>query len=167
MSTGGALESLRMTDREVVLRALSFMAFGHEEYRKYDDLNAFLVDSMEKLNSEYSAQALDNLAEEFKESLLKVYAIFGRYAFRKYYYAGGRRSPFNKALFEAWVCAANRYPIGILVDRKKVIQEAFIHALNNDTDFIKSVTTSTGQSNAVKTRFSTIAQLLKTATSDN
>jgi len=167
VSTGGALESLRMTDREVALRALSFMAFGYANYREYDDLDTFLVGSMEKFNSEFSELSLNNLAEEFKTSLLKVYVIFGKYAFRKYYYIGGRRSPFNKALFESWIFAVRGYSTEVLKKRKMKIQERFLLALVDDENFAKSITSSTGQFSAVSTRFSTVLRILKEATSDN
>lgn len=165
--TGGALESLRMTDREVALRALSFMAFGYSDYREYDDLDNFLVGSMEKFNLEFSDVDLNNLAGEFKASLLKVYAVFGRYSFRKYYCIGGRRSPFNKALFESWIFAVRGYSIEVLKNRKMKIQEKFLSALVGDEIFAKSVTSSTGQFSAVSTRFSTVLRILKEATSDN
>jgi hypothetical protein len=165
-STGGALESLRMTDREVTLRALSFMAFGYDAYRQFDDLNAFLVDAMERFNTAYSDEALNSLSDEFKRSLVKVRSIFGRYAFRKYYQVGGRRGPFNKALFEAWVSAVREYQGTTLLSRKSEIQEAFLKLANNDGDFVKSITTSTSQSNAVRTRFTTLANMLKTVMSD-
>lgn len=160
-STGGALESLRMTDREVVLRALSFMAFGYEIYRQYDDLNAFLVDSMEKFNAEFSDDALDSLATQFRESLEKAHAIFGRYAFRKYYSEGGRRGPFNKALFESMVYALRPYTLSALTEKKTEVREAFVQLMNKDAEFIKSISTSTGQTNAVKTRFMTLVNLLQ------
>jgi len=166
-STGGALESLRMTDREVTLRALSFMAFGYEAYRNFDDLNAFLVDSMERFNKEYSDESLNALGEQFKHSLLKVHGVFGRYSFRKYYHRGGRRSPFNKALFEAWISAVTPYPTEVLLRRQERIATAFLGAVNTDMEFVKSITTSTGQLNAVRTRFTTLADLLRAATLDN
>jgi hypothetical protein len=166
-STGGALESLRMTDREVTLRALSFMAFGHEAYRQFDDLNAFLVDAMDNFNSEFSDQALDSLSDEFKRSLLKVHSVFGRYSFRKYYEVGGRRGPFNKALFEALVSAVGEYQAADLIAKKKEIEQAFLTLTNNNADFVKSITTSTSQSNAVRTRFTTLADMLKAVTRDN
>ncbi len=158
-STGGALESLRMTDREVILRALSFMEFGVDQYRQFNDLNAFLVDSMEKFNARSPAQ-LDDLGRRFARALHSVHLMFGKYAYRKYYQRGGRRSPFNKALFEAWICGVLPYNSIELIARKTAIEDAFLRAMNEDSDFVKSITTSTGQFNAVKVRFSTIADLL-------
>ncbi|HEV2227532.1 MAG TPA: hypothetical protein VGR86_01130, partial [Steroidobacteraceae bacterium] len=166
-ATGGALESLRMTDREVVLRALSFMAFGVDSYRQSEDLNAFLVESMDKFNN-FADEALSELASEFKSALMKVRSIFGRYAFRKYYRHAGRRGPINKALFEAWVSAVRPYTVEVLRSKKSAIESAYLTAMNEDVAFVKSITTSTGQANAVKLRFTVLASLLSDAVaSDN
>lgn len=166
-TTGGALESLRMTDREVTLRALSFMAFSHESYRRFDDLDAFLVDSMEKFNSEFTDEALASLAAKFKDSLLKVHSIFGRYAFRKYYEVGGRRGPFNKALFESWVSAVRPYHPARLSAKKRAIEEAFIFLISNDMEFVKSITSSTSKLNSVRKRFTALSHLLGSVVGDN
>ncbi|MGD9817165.1 MAG: DUF262 domain-containing protein [Desulfomonilaceae bacterium] len=164
--TGGAFESLRMTDREVTLRALSFMVFGYDNYKEHDDLDTFLINSMEKFNLKFSKISLNEIALEFTKSILKVHAIFGRYSFRKYYYIGGRRSPVNKALFEAWIYAVKNYPIETLKDKRLKIQEEFIERLNNDENFLKSISSSTGQHSAVIKRFSTILDILRTVIND-
>ena len=163
-STGGALESLRMIDREVTLRAISFMEFGPDRYREFNDLNAFLVDSMERFNSSFSDEELERIGNDFKHALRKVHAVFGRYAFRKYYANGGRRGPFNKALFEAWISAVVPYSEEFLLSRRDDIRAEFLEAINLDEDFVRSITTSTGQTIAVRTRFLRVAQILKKAT---
>lgn len=159
-ATEGAVESKRMSDRELVLRTLSFMHFGIESYRQYGELDAFLLASMEQFNS-LSDDVLLALKEKFESSLFKVKAIFGKYAFRKFYSVYGRRSPLNKALFEAWVVCVSEYKKEELVRNQRVIIENFINHLVNDNDFIRSISSSTGSNKAVQDRFLTIERILR------
>lgn len=164
-ATQGAVESLRMSDRELVLRALAFMSFGVEKYRDFNELDAFLVNAMSEFNRKPLIY-LNDLKKEFYDSLNKVVAIFGRYAFRKFYEPFGRRSPLNKALFEIWVYCVRDYDISFLDENKDKIIEQFIKLVTVDEAFIKSVSASTGGYKAVTTRFSTISDMLKNIYND-
>lgn len=158
--TGGVIESTRMSDRELILRALAFMYFGYENYRDFGELDSFLVHTMTEFNKK-SAFFLEQLAAEFLNSIEKVYALFGKYAFRKFYQVNGRRSPFNKALFEVWTTLVRNYEIEYLLDRKSEIIEKFAN-LNYSSDvFSRSISASTGSTKAVLTRFRFVEDLLK------
>lgn len=165
--TDGAVESLRMSDREVILRALAFMHLGVDAYRKYNELDEFLLAAMEELNVISDAH-LNAFKSEFLESLLKVRAIFGRYSFRKFYVKYGRRSPFNKALFEAWVFCVRPYKIEELQKNKDKIIDLFIGKMNRPWDSLsRSISSGTSAYVSVATRFSEIEKILIEATHEN
>lgn len=164
-ATDRAIDSRRMSDRELILRTLAFSQFGLVKYPEFGDLDAFLVDAMETFNG-YSAAQLAQVEKEFFESLNKVRAIFGRYAFRKFYERGGRRSPLNKALFEAWLSNIRGYPHDALMENREKITDLFVEAMNKDGLFINSITYGTGKVSAVRTRFNRIKSIIEEALSD-
>lgn len=161
LATDGVVESLRMSDRELILRALAFMRLGVARYRDFKDQDAFLLYAMAELNKLTSDQ-LSKLEAEFFASLDKVRSVFGRYSFRKFYERGGRRSPLNKALFEVWVMAVRDYEKSVLLQNKELIIDEFINRLNvNDSQLARSISSSTGSNAAVQSRFTEIEGLLK------
>jgi len=161
-ATNGVVESLRMSDRELILRALSFMLLGVDEYKSFSDLDSFLLHAMGRINSLDDKKA-DFLEGVFYASLEKVQALFGRYSFRKFTERNGRRSPFNKALFESWMVAVTPYSMEDLVFCKERIVDLFIYEINKWNDFARSISSSTGSQSAVAVRFSRISQILNEA----
>lgn len=159
-ATGGAIGSRRMEDRELAMRALAFQAFGVQAYREFVELDGFLLHAMGEFNS-FSDLKLQNLATTFEESLDKVYKIFGRYSFRKFYEINGRRSPINKALFEVWVYCVSEYDASVLVSKKEKIIQGFLQLTNEDEAFLQSISSGTGSPIAVETRFQKIEALLE------
>lgn len=158
--TKGVVETLRMSDRELILRVLAFMHLGYEEYRQFNELDAFLIHAMIDLNKQ-PAEKLQYLAEVFINSLIKIEKLFGKYAFRKFYAINGRRSPFNKALFEVWTTTIVSYGLSELLANKEKIFDALIY-LNNFSDaFSRSISSSTTSYTAVLTRFTNIEELLR------
>jgi hypothetical protein len=163
--TNGVVETLRMSDRELILRALSFMHLGHEEYKKFNGLDAFLLYAMSEFNKQ-TTEVLALLMNDFLASIQKIDAIFGRYAFRKFYEIGGRRSPFNKALFEVWTTTIREYPIEKLIAKRDQILEEFINLNNYSSEFSRAISSSTGGNTAVSNRFYFIGELLSKACND-
>jgi hypothetical protein len=162
-ATENAVETIRMTDRELVMRALAFATFGREQYARFGDLDPFLVDAMERLNV-MEEEELGDIGAHFLESLRKVRSIFGRYAFRKFYVQGGRRSPFNKALFEVWTVCVTPYTSETLISKRMQIVNGFLNLMNSPAGtFVRSITYGTGKLSAVKERFSAIEDLLSRA----
>jgi len=159
-ATNGVVESLRMSDRELILRALSFMHLGVSHYKGFSDLDSFLLSSMSEIN-QLSDKSIAALESKFISSLEKVVAIFGRYSFRKFSERDGRRSPFNKALFEAWIVSVSKYDEETLMKHSEEIIDRFIDEINKWDDFTKSISSSTGSQSAVSTRFSRIAKILE------
>lgn len=161
-TTSGAVESLRMSDRELILRAIAFMHFGTDTYKDFNELDGFLLHAMATLNKA-SPVVLEQLRQEFLESLSKVHGLFGRYSFRKFTERNGRRSPFNKALFETWVSAVRGFDKADLLRNKERIIDSFISLNNYSMTFIRSISSSTANYSAVVHRSSALVKLLQEA----
>jgi hypothetical protein len=161
-ATGKAVDSRRMADQELILRALSFMQFGWTSYQNYAELDKFLVQTMSDFNDEskITEQDLNELGQVFLNSINKVKNIFQEYSFRKFSEIGGRRGPLNKALFEIWAVSVREYNEEILLKNKDQIIEKFL-ALLDDKDFNRAITSGTGKFLSVKKRFEAIENLLK------
>lgn len=158
--TSGSIPSLRMEDREMILRAIAFGEYGLETYKSCGEMDAFLIYAMGKIN-EMSEEKIEEIYNSFLESLKKVWAVFGEYSFRKFYDKGGRRGPINKALFEVMVASVGRYELTQLSENKDDIIDHFLMTMTIDTDFIKSISSSTASNKAVSIRFSEFSSLLE------
>lgn len=157
--TQGVVESLRMGDRELILRALSFMHLGINRYKDFNELDGFLLAALSSLN-QASETELENLKSEFISSLNKIHEAFGKYAFRKFSYVGGRRSPFNKALFETWIVSIRPYDKNLVLKNKEALLNSFANMVNNNYTFVRSISSSTSSYSAVNTRFTSIEKLI-------
>jgi hypothetical protein len=164
-ATNGVIETLRMSDRELILRVLAFMHMGTERYSAFGSLDAFMLHAMSELNKQTPA-VLNNLKVEFFASLEKVIRLFGKYAFRKFSAIGGRRSPFNKALFEVWTTTVRDYSLEKLIENKQKIEQEFLFLITCSIAFSRSISTSTGGNAAVNIRFNSIKKLLSKACND-
>ncbi|MEA4821774.1 MAG: DUF262 domain-containing protein [Erysipelotrichales bacterium] len=126
-TTEYSVKTVRMLDRELVLRALSFMVRPYTSYPKTGDMDRFLSDTMRIINimpNFNSKESLKLFKEEstkkdgiLKEDILlnttdELEALFikgmqrsrtllGKHTFRKSY-GQNRRTPINKALLEVW-----------------------------------------------------------------
>ncbi|MGZ0079747.1 DUF262 domain-containing protein [Methylomonas sp. BW4-1] len=160
-ATDGVVESVRMSDRELILRSLAFMSLGVDAYKNFNELDKFLLHAMDKFNG-LSDSELKKIERDFVESLKKVRAVFGRYAFRKFTQRNGRRSPLNKALFEVWTVSVRNYTQDQLILNKDRIIDGFIELISSwDNSFSRSISSGTSSSWAVITRFGAIDKLLK------
>lgn len=162
-ATKGVVETLRMSDRELILRVLAFMHLGQDAYRQFNELDSFLIHAMSDLNKQ-STGDLKILSEKFLESLSKMEKLFGKYAFRKFYAINGRRSPFNKALFEVWTTAVTKYEVDILIKNREKIFNKFIRLTNYSDVFSRSISSSTSSYTAVSNRFWFVDELLREST---
>ncbi len=164
-ATGGSIKDDRMADRECVLRYLAFRIKGVDEFRG-SDVDGFLSDTMELLN-DADPQALDEYRQGFERALWLAHAIFGDHAFRKQRRGrdGQRKPPVNKALFESWTLTLanlDEAQAAALVERRQLLNEAFVDLLESDTDFASAISANTGSVRSVRERFSKIADLIHT-----
>ncbi len=160
-ATHRSIKSDRMADQECILR---FLAFHMEPWEGYEhDLDGFLGQAMVKINDMNSSERND-LSADFKKAMNAATAIFGHYAFRKFFYDRSRRGPINKALFEAWgVGLARRSDaeIASLVNSRETVMDEFVELLNIDGEFERAISSSTGTPARVRERFRAIDELIE------
>jgi len=114
----------RMAAQELVLRFFSFMIFDINEYKKDDEMDSFLSDTMQVINRtlnpdsnfryiytlsegrNYKFGFDKNMEQMFLVSMKRATKLFKNCAFRITTPAkkalGKTRSPINKSLFEVW-----------------------------------------------------------------
>lgn len=126
-TTENSVKTVRMLDRELVLRALSFIIRPYTSYPKTGDMDKFLSDTMRIINvmPDYNSKEslklfkeestkkdgikkedillnnTDELQVLFVKGMKRARILFGKHTFRKSY-GQNRRTPINKALLEAW-----------------------------------------------------------------
>lgn len=163
-ATGHSVVGDRMADREMVLRFLAFRMTSPHAYRP-GDFDAFLAEAMHQVNRLDSAEE-NRLRTEFLTAMLAAEEIFGHHAFRKYRRNQQRKSPINKALFEA--VAVNLASLGD-DDRKALRQIDVLDAfaeLMEDVEFERAISVGTGDARKVRKRFDAVKELLEDALSE-
>lgn len=169
-ATAESINSLRMDDRECILRFLAFHLASYKRYGRIEtankngrfvrqNLDGFLGEAMERINALDEARIAE-LVTAFHDAMIKAHTVFGTHAFRKLYQRSGRRSQISKPLFEVWSVMLLPYKIKDLERSKDTIVDSFV-ALMNTVEFNKSISLGTGSIRAVHARFRAIEALLK------
>ena len=151
----------RMDDRECILRHFAFRIASFDKYSK-PDLNDFLGTAMQVINDADETYVLA-LVSGFKSAMNICHSILGPYAFRKFNRNHGSRGPVNKALFETWSTVVLDYDHEVLIASAETIRDALEDALENDADYIKSLSLATGGLNPVRKRFNKVHQIIQMA----
>lgn len=139
-ATGWSVKSLRMEDKELVLRFVAFLLRDFTKYRKSVNVDTWLGDTMMIYNalpgldnrdvkklvregnvvvSDVQVMTADAIKTAFEKAMRRGQQLFGPHAFRKSL-PGRRRSPINKSLFETW---------GVLLS--KLTEQEFANVLRN------------------------------------
>lgn len=151
-------QNTRMEGSELILRALAYMVIPFEDAvnYNYDDL---LNQALKELNKK-NEQELNIIRNKYRQSVQAAFGIFDEYAFRKQFELNGRKNPFNKQLYEAWIFNLSRLSndqLQSLVDKKDYVISKFV-AMMNDQQFNASV--NSGKPTAIKTRLRRIQELI-------
>jgi len=161
-ATDRAIKPDRMDDRECVLRFLAFYITSWKHYNA-NNLEGYLGQTMTKVN-EMTQESRDLFAEDFKNAMHYAHLVFGDDAFRKRYSRNDSRKPISKALFESWsvqFARCSQSQLKLLVERREQIKDRFIALMNEDDEFEKAISLSTGIPKRVQKRFSAIAELIE------
>jgi len=145
-ATDRSIRSLRMEDKELILRFLAFVVRDYTTYRKTVNVDTFLSETMIIMNAfpdfktrefkklvdkgdikfeDISISNLESIESLFRKAMTRAYKLFGIHSFRKSY-PGKRRTPINKSLFEMW---------GALLS--KLTEPEYSHLLNNKNEFME------------------------------
>ena len=152
----------RMDDRECALRFLAFTLYSPDGYEK-NNFDGFLNEAMAELNR-LEQSKLDAYKKQYLQAMDCAKSIFGQHAFRKQYKKTYQRYPINKALFEAWsvnIGKLSKDKQAVLIRRKEDLVNRFLHLMNNDYEFEKSISQGTGSVRRVRYRFSMIAKIIE------
>ncbi|ARQ68079.1 DUF262 domain-containing protein [Streptomyces marincola] len=158
-ATGHSVVGDRMADREMVLRFLAFRLLPPEGYRS-GDFDGLLAEAMHRVNRLDAAEEAV-LRREFTAAMTAAEKVFGAHAFRKYRSGQQRKSPINKALFEA--VAVSLAELGEeqcgRLERSATLS-AFAE-LMEDSDFERSISVATGDPKKVRKRFVSVRHLFR------
>jgi hypothetical protein len=165
-ATGGSVRDDRMGARELALRYCAFRLSGFESYQTAD-MDTFLNDAMKQLNA-MPDSGREEVRRDFVEAMYRAHTLFGPDAFRKRFRGQERRSPVNRALFEA-----------ISVNLSELAPTEFTQLCMHTSDlengmfdlmadevFLRSISLSTGSRQAVSVRFASIRNLFRSFARD-
>lgn len=180
-ATGGSIHSLRMEDKELILRFVSFMVRNYQDYNKTVTADKWLGDTMIILNAmpnldtrEYK-KLVSKLKEEpwkinvmkkeeiidyFENAMKRCHKLFGHHAFRKSYGDKSRR-PINRCLFETWAYIMGRYSdseFEMLLSNKGEFMKDYIKILE-DWNFQDAIQRHSMNHTSLKCRFQTLIEL--------
>ena len=160
-ATGESVSRMRMADRECVLRFLAFHIKPWEEYSA-NNLDGYLGSVMNSINNTNISRR-DEITSDFNKAMRAAFRIFADEAFRKPRGIAGRKRPINRALFETWsvqLARCSSEQIIILVRRRKRVQSRFKRLMEEDADFDRAVSYSTGDPRRVRKRFRAIEHIV-------
>lgn len=182
-ATCNSIRSERMEDKELILRFVAFTVRSYTMYTKTFNIDTWLSDTMIILNAlpnldtkeflktiksgSIVKEQINSFTDEeirirFELAMTRSKVIFGEHAFRKSY-AGKRRSPINKSLFETWsVILGNltNTEFATLKNNKRDFLKAY-KPLMDDWDFIIEISRDSMKHTAVKSRFEKLGSLVK------
>ncbi|MBB5226576.1 DUF262 domain-containing protein [Treponema ruminis] len=148
LATRGKISPVRMQDRDLVTRFLSFFILGYNSYN--GDLNGFLDKGLETVKTKFSIEKCQILLNIFINSMKVCRELFGDFAFRKLIKNNNTFGPLNKSLFECTsVCVANldeneqkiliEHKEQVFLDYKQLFSTSFFDAINSATGTVEHV----------------------------
>lgn len=180
-ATGESVKSIRLEDRELILRFVSFLVRNYKDYNKTVTADKWLSDTMIILNAmpnmdtrEYrklisklkeepwkiKILSKDEIIEYFTIAMVRSHKLFGKHAFRKSYGDQVRR-PINRCLFETWAYIMGRYTdeeFEKLLENQRRFKVEYTKILD-DIEFQSAIQRQSMKHSALKYRFNTLIEL--------
>ena len=178
---GNSVNRLRMQDKELILRFLSFLIRDYKEYTRTVTADMWLGDTMIILNAMQDLSQIDyrrlsnwrskepikvrtmtkdRILQYFDKAMKRNYEIFGEHAFRKSF-AGQTKSPVNRSLFETWAFIMGRYTdkeFERLMENRSAFMQEYEGVLN-DPDFELAISRHAMNHPDLRRRFQTLIDL--------
>ena len=161
-ATGDSIPIKRMRDRECVLRYLAFTINPPELYSA-NSLDSFLGKAMQSINAMQPEQR-ETLTVDFKKAMTGAYDIFGDNAFRKPPGESGHRRAISLALFETWgvqLASRSHEQLNELANKRDELAAWMSMLIDDDAEFNRSISYSTGDPRLVRKRFESIDWLIR------
>jgi len=181
-ATGWSVKSLRMEDKELVLRFVAFLLRDYTKYNKSVNVDTWLGDTMMIYNA---MPALNNrdmkklireehvsedditirsnieITEAFEKAMIRGRELFGTHAFRKSL-PPYRRSPINKSLFETWGVLLSKLTdnefLNLCKNKAQLLADYEIFLYSND--FVIAISRDSMSKWSVNHRFTEISNLI-------
>lgn len=174
------INDTRMGARELVLRFVSFLIIPVKNYQS--DMDKFLSNSMQVINCmpdmdqkklsnifkdeiipAIKYQHVKDIKDKFILGMVRGKRLFLDNAFRKSLPESNRKSPINKALFEAWsniLCELGEDDFEQLIKKKSSFFNEYQKKLNS-SDFNNAISRHTTQNKGVIKRYDEIKDIIK------
>ena len=162
----------RMRDVEYILR---FAAFYHSNGMYASPMKRFLNQDMEK-NRDISDGDKKKLESAFKKAVRIIRSLLGDRAFKRFTRgtSGARdghweRKQFNASLYDVlmWRFAQDDMDMNLVHRHLDALREGLIHLMAEDDEFHDSITSSTGNTKAVNTRFDKFRAMVNAVIGDD
>lgn len=170
-ATQKRVNDIRMDAQELCLRFVAFYSRYNPVTHTLTDLKktGIMLDKCIETLNRSTEQERNSVFSAFKASMDKCAALFGEKAFRK----PPKESLVNKVLFTSWAVVLTGYSCS--TEKLRSLQGEAVRRLqdrlNSDSEYLMSVTSSTGTKASIKKQFETANQimeeLLNAATSSN
>lgn len=183
-ATGYSIKAIRMADKELILRFISFLIREYTTYRRTISADTLLSDTMIIINAmpdmdtrdykKLKKVAKDRLKEEdvkiydtefikeaFHNAMIRAKKLFGKHTFRRSF-GNNRKSPINKSLFETWgvlLSTLSEQEFKQLNRNKAALMEDYIPILENE-NFHRAISRNSMKNTSVKYRFEVIKELI-------
>ena len=178
-----SIHALRMEDCELVLRFIAFLLRKPTTYKRTQNIDTWMSDTMIILNSlpnldtrelkkcvqqrtiilsDIEELSFDQIRELFLTAMRRAKKLFGKHAFRKST-PNMRRRPINKSLFEIWnvlLCEMSEEQFAIFYkNRNKMIPD--YRAILDDPDFGIAISRDSMRHTSVAMRYNNLKDLVK------
>lgn len=182
-ATCHSIHAQRMEDCELVLRFLAFLLRKPTTYKRTQNIDTWLSDTMIILNalpnldtrelkkcvtqrtimlSDIDKMSFDRIRELFLLAMRRARKLFGKHAFRKST-PGMRRRPINKSLFEIWnvlLCELSEEEFNMLYkNRNKFVPD--YRAILDNPDFEIAISRDSMRHTSVAMRYSQLKNLVE------
>jgi len=165
------INSKRMLDRELILRYMAFKisSTNDQEFTfDFNNIGEFLDNAMEKLDT-----LDDKKLEEMKDSFINILTfsedILGvEHRFSRSIADETKTKTLNRSLFDVLMVIFSEIKNKEkLIKNKEIFKIKFIELLNNNEEFVDSITKGTSGKSAIETRFRIVSDLTKGVISDD
>jgi uncharacterized protein with ParB-like and HNH nuclease domain len=182
-ATADSIKSIRMEDKELILRFLAFLVRDYSTYKRTVNVDSFLSDTMIIINSmpnfdnrefkkliartnipleDIRIKNIDKIVDYFEKAMTRSYQLFGSHTFRKSY-GNYQRTPINKALFETWgvlLAMLSEDEFKQLLAQKEAFLAAYTPFLH-DNAFNLIISRDSMKHPSVKYRFEKLNQIIQ------